>query len=62
MGPRPTPVVRMHGRAADMRLAHLWRAWRFGKSVCGQCGLIGLNNDATRRAARRACPGTPEEN
>jgi hypothetical protein len=29
--------------------------------VCRHCGLVALKNDASRRAARAACPGLLDE-
>lgn len=30
--------------------------------VCRKCGLIYLKNDRTRKAIRKPCAGTPDEN
>lgn len=29
--------------------------WRFPWVVCKHCGLVGLNNDATRKAIKEGC-------
>lgn len=36
--------------------ARRWCPWVY----CGKCGMVALNNDESRKAARKPCPGSEE--
>lgn len=36
---------------------HCFHAWRFGYPCCCRCGLVGMKNEASRKACRAKCPG-----